>query len=95
MDILEPSQKVQRRVVSGAAAELAQQERGAVLVIIDDTSPPGAWDRELKRAPWAYGQYKPPTIDEVLWLMRKHGLTKEADIVAAELAALRTVINNK
>lgn len=79
----------------GAASELAQQARGGILVTTDDISPPGAWDAELKRAPWAYGQYKPPTIDEVLWLMRKHGLTKEANIVAAELAALRTIINNK
>ena len=63
------------------------------MVTVDTESPPGAWDKELKAAPWAYGQYRPPTIDEVLWLMRKHGLTKEADIVAAELAALRTMLN--
>lgn len=64
-----------------------------LLVTTDNISPPGAWDAELKRAPWGYGQRKPPTIDEVLWIMRKHGLTKEADIVAAELSALRTILN--
>ena len=54
--------------------------------MIDNESPPGAWKAELERAPWAYGQIKPPTVKEVLWTLRKLGLSVEADIIAAELA---------
>ena len=54
--------------------------------MIDNESPPGAWKTELERAPWAYGQIKPPTVKEVLWTLRKLGLSVEADIIAAELA---------
>ena len=60
------------------------------MVIVDNESEPGAWERELQRAPWAYGQQKKPTIDEVLWIMRRHGLSVEADIIAAEIAKLKT-----
>ena len=56
---------------------------------VDKDSPPGAWEEELQRAPWGYGQNKPPTIEKVLWIMRRHGLTTEADIIAAELARLK------
>lgn len=56
---------------------------------VDKDSPPGAWEEELQRAPWGYGQNKPPTIQEVLWIMRRHGLTTEADMIAAELARLK------
>lgn len=59
------------------------------MVIVDNESEPGAWERELQRAPWAYGQQKKPTIDEVLWIMRRHGLSVEADIIAAEIAKLK------
>jgi len=58
--------------------------------VIDNESPPGAWKAELERAPWGYGQRKPPTIDEVLWMLRKLGLSVEADIIAAEIAKLKT-----
>jgi len=54
--------------------------------VIDNVSPPGAWKAELERAPWAYGQIKPPTVKEVLWTLRKLGLSVEADIIAAALA---------
>jgi hypothetical protein len=54
--------------------------------VIDNESPPGAWKAELERAPWAYGQRKPPTVQEVLWTLRKCGFSVEADIIAAELA---------
>ena len=60
------------------------------MVIVDNESEPGAWERELQRAPWGYGQRKTPTIDEVLWIMRRHGLSVEADIIAAEIAKLKT-----
>lgn len=54
--------------------------------MIDNESPAGAWKAELERAPWAYGQIKPPTVKEVLWTLRKCGFSVEADIIAAELA---------
>jgi hypothetical protein len=73
-----------------AASELELQE-GALrrMVIVDTESEPGAWERELQRAPWAYGQKKPPTLNEVLWTLRKLGLSVEADIIAAEIAKLK------
>ena len=71
-------------------AELELQ-KGALrrMVIVDNESEPGAWERELQRAPWAYGQQKPPTLNEVLWTLRKLGLSVEADIIAAEVAKLK------
>ncbi len=48
--------------------------------MIDNESPPGAWKAELERAPWAYGQIKPPTVKEVLWTLRKLGLSVEASL---------------
>ena len=60
------------------------------MVIIDNESPPGAWEQELQRAPWAYGQQQKPTLNEVLWTLRKLGLSVEADIIAAEIAKLKT-----
>ena len=54
--------------------------------MIDNESPPGAWKAELERAPWGYGQRKPLTREEVIWIMRRHGLGVEADFIAAELA---------
>jgi hypothetical protein len=59
------------------------------MVIVDNESPPGAWQRELQRAPWAYGQKKQPTLNEVLWTLRKLGLSVEADIIAAEVAKIK------
>ena len=52
---------------------------------IDTESEPGSWERELKRHPWGYGQKREPTIAEILYRMRAHGLDKEADIIAREL----------
>jgi hypothetical protein len=49
-------------------------------LVIDNESPPGAWKAELERAPWAYGQIKPPTVKEVLWTLRKLGLSVEASL---------------
>lgn len=79
------------RLAARTASELGVQKTVGEghMVIIDNESPPGAWEQELQRAPWAYGQRKPPTIDEVLWIMRRHGLTVEADIIVAELTRLK------
>lgn len=54
--------------------------------MIDNESEPGAWKREMEKAPWAYGQKREPDIMEILTRMRAHGLDVEADIIARELA---------
>lgn len=59
------------------------------MVDIDRDSPPGSWQREMERAPWAFGQQKIPTMDEIVWKMRRAGLSREADIVLGEIAKLR------
>lgn len=51
-------------------------------MIIDSESEPGSWDREMRRAPWAFGQRREPDIIEILTKMRAHGLMAEADVVA-------------
>ena len=58
----------------------------------DNESPPGAWDNELRAAPWGYGQRKKLNVEEALWNVRKSGLTFEANILAAEIAGLRAEI---
>jgi hypothetical protein len=55
-------------------------------MIIDNESEPGAWKREMEKAPWAYGQKREPDVLEILTRMRAHGLDVEADIIARELA---------
>jgi hypothetical protein len=77
-------------VAAHTTAELELQ-KGALrrMVIVDNESEPGAWERELQRAPWAYGQQKKPTLNEVLWTLRKLGLSVEADIIAAEIVKLK------
>ena len=55
-------------------------------MIIDNESEPGAWKREMEKAPWAYGQKREPDMLEILTRMRAHGLDVEADIIARELA---------
>ena len=54
-------------------------------MIIDNESEPGAWKREMEKAPWAYGQKREPDVLEILTRMRAHGLDVEADIIAREL----------
>lgn len=58
----------------------------------DNESPPGAWDNELKAAPWGYGQRKKPDVEEALWNIRKAGLLVEANVLAAEIAGLQAEI---
>lgn len=70
-----------------SSAKLALQSRRELLVIIDDQSPPGAWKREMEKAPWAFGQKREPTVVEILTKMRAHGLDREADVIARLLAS--------
>jgi hypothetical protein len=67
-------------------------------MIIDNESEPGAWKREMEKAPWAYGQKREPDVLEILTRMRAHGLDVEADIIARELALSfqgKTAIGNE
>jgi len=43
----------------------------------------------MERAPWAFGQQKIPTMDEIVWKMRRAGLSREGDNVLGEIAKLR------
>jgi len=61
------------------------------LLVIDNESPPGAWQKELARAPWAYGQ-KPRTIEAALSEVRRAGLWEEATLLAQEISLMRAEI---
>ena len=55
--------------------------------MIDNQSEPGAWAREMKRAPWAFGQSpREPDVGEILVRMRAHGLDREAEVIARLLS---------
>jgi hypothetical protein len=47
-----------------------------------------AFEAELASAPWAYGQARELTINEVLYRMRAQGLDVEADWVLREMTIL-------
>jgi hypothetical protein len=47
-----------------------------------------AFEAELAAAPWAYGQSRELTINEVLYRMRAQGLDVEADWVLREMTIL-------
>lgn len=47
-----------------------------------------AFEAELAAAPWAYGQARELTINEVLYRMRAQGLDVEADWVLREMTVL-------
>ena len=57
--------------------------------IVDDVSPPGSWDIELKAAPWGYGQSQCKKLETALNNIRKQGLWEEIEVINAELTALR------
>lgn len=62
-------------------------------VVVDDSSPPGAWKRELERHSWGYGQVKKLDVEEALWNIRKSGLWAEANALALEITGLRAEID--
>jgi len=63
--------------------------------MIDNESEAGSWKREMERAPWAFGQHNPPTVPEILALMRLHGLGVEADILANEFVRTKALTSEK
>ncbi len=58
-------------------------------MVTDNESPPGAWAEEMRRAPWAFGQKKPETVDEVLQFLRQKGYEREAAILTREFAVIK------
>ena len=72
-----------------------QQGREGLLVIIDNESEPGSWEREMRRAPWAYGQRREPDVAEVLAKMTAHGLIAEAAVIARLLAETKAACEEK
>lgn len=64
-------------------------------MIIDNESEPGSWDREMRRAPWAFGQRREPDVIEILTRMRAHGLDVEADVIARLLAGTKAASAGK
>jgi hypothetical protein len=59
------------------------------MVIVDKESPAGAWERELEKIPWGYGQKQPETIEEVIESLRKKGMDREANLITREFAILK------
>lgn len=43
----------------------------------------------MAKAPWAYGQRKPDTVDEILVMLRQRGMEREADILRREFNRLQ------
>jgi hypothetical protein len=62
---------------------------------IDNESEPGSWEREMRRAPWAYGQRREPDVAEVLAKMTAHGLIAEAAVIARLLAETKAACEEK
>lgn len=64
-------------------------------MIIDNESEAGSWEREMRRAPWAFGQKREPDVAEILAKMRAHGLMTEADVIARILAGTTVASEGK
>lgn len=56
---------------------------------VDNESPPGAWEQELRRLPWGFGQKQPETIEEVIYFLRQRGFEREANLILREFAILK------
>ena len=55
-------------------------------MIIDNESEAGSWEREMRRAPWAFGQRQEPTIAQVIYKLRALGLDAEAQVIEREFS---------
>ena len=61
---------------------------------VDDKSPPGAWENEMKAAPWAYGQSQAKNVETALNNIRKAGLWEEARILSIEIKTLQMEVDD-
>ena len=59
------------------------------MATIDNESEPGAWKREMEKAPWAYGQNQAVKIEAAISNIRTVGLWREADAVQQEIKTLQ------
>jgi hypothetical protein len=57
--------------------------------MIDNMSEPGSWDKELKAAPWAYGQTQYQKFRNALAEIRAKGLWMEAAVLEQEIVTLQ------
>lgn len=83
------------RLAARTAAELgllAASSRRRILVTIDNVSPPGAWDKELKAAPWGYGQSQSQQVQYALAEIRQKGLWTAAETLEREIKTLQSEI---
>ena len=62
--------------------------------IVDDESPPGAWQDEMKAAPWGYGQSQLKNVEQALNNVRKAGLWEEAHILSLEIRTLQMEVDD-
>jgi len=57
--------------------------------MIDNLSEPGAWARELAKAPWAYGQSQQRKVEDAIVKVREAGLWEEAAVLQQEILTLK------
>ena len=62
--------------------------------MIDDISEPGAWAKEMKAAPWGYGQNQATQVRKALAEIRSKSLWIEADVLEREIITLTREIES-
>ena len=60
------------------------------MATIDNESEPGAWQREMDKLPWGYGQNQAVKIEAAISNIRTVGLWREADAIQLEIKTLQT-----
>ena len=59
--------------------------------MIDNVSPPGAWQKEIERIPWKFDK-GPKSIHDALSKVHEAGLWAEATLLAQEISLLRAEV---
>jgi hypothetical protein len=60
------------------------------MATIDNESEPGAWQRELEKHPWGYGQSQTIKLEAAIANIRTVGLWREANTVEQEIKTLQS-----
>ena len=60
------------------------------MATIDNESEPGAWQREMDKLPWGYGQNQAVKIEAAISNIRTVGLWREADAIQLEIKTLQS-----
>ena len=63
--------------------------REGLLVIVDDQSPPGSWQREIDLMPWKFSTPHEERIRMALVELRQRGLSDIANLLEREIVSLR------